>query len=63
MQKKLKLKWSLHNLRKSLGSELLEIGWTMKQVSVFLGHSSVSVTEQWYIGTVDLVNSDLPNPE
>ena len=61
MQKKLNLDWSLHNLRKTIGGELLNVGWSMKQVSVFLGHSSVSITERWYIGSIDLVNSELPD--
>ena len=63
MQNQMHLNWSMHNLRKTIGGELLELGWTMKQVSVFLGHSSVSVTEQWYVSDIDLVGSGLGSPE
>ena len=46
---------NLHTLRKTCGSLLIERGVDIYRVSKWLGHSSVSVTEQHYI---DLIKKD-----
>lgn len=46
---------NLHTLRKTTGARLIRSGVDIYRVSKYLGHSSVKVTEQYY---VDLVQSE-----
>ena len=47
---------SLHTLRKTCGSLLVQLGFDIYRVSKWLGHSSVAVTEKHY---VDLLQSGI----
>jgi len=53
-----KVKFTAHNLRGAAGAILLRNGATIYEVSKFLGHSSVTVTEKYYI---DLLKDDYVN--
>ena len=44
------IKFTTHDLRRASGALLLRSGASIYEVSKFLGHSSVKVTETWYIG-------------
>lgn len=47
-EEKLKLpKFSIHDLRRAWASAMHANGATLKQVSVWLGHSSIGVTERY----------------
>lgn len=49
------VEFSAHTLRGAAGAILLRGGATIYEVSKFFGHSTVSVTEKYYI---DLLNED-----
>ena len=44
---------SLHSIRKTFGSKLIESGTDIYTVSRLLGHSSVNVTSSHYIDLLD----------
>lgn len=43
-----------HVLRHTAGSILLEKGWTIAQVSAFLGHANVAITASIYLHAVSM---------
>lgn len=49
------VKFTAHDLRRAAGAILLRNGASIYEVSKFLGHSSVKVTERWYL---DLLKED-----
>jgi integrase len=59
---------NLHTLRKTAGARLIQKGSDIYHVSKFLGHSSVTVTEKYYVDILDtdyrrmseLLNSSTP---
>jgi len=56
--KKSGIKFTCHDLRRAAGAILLRNGSSIYEVSKFLGHSSIRVTEVWY---VDLLKDDYIN--
>lgn len=42
------IRYSPHNLRHSVATDMLKSGLTLKEVSEFLGHSSVATTSKYY---------------
>lgn len=49
LMEKLNLKYNLHQLRKTCGSYLANIGVDIYYVQHYLGHSSVKVTDEYYV--------------
>jgi len=45
--------FTVHDLRRSFGSYLLDLGYNIAEVSSLMGHSAVKVTEEHYIGQLD----------
>jgi len=52
----LDLGWCLKFLRRTYGAMLLKSGYRMEQVSRLLGHTSIEITQRWY---VQLTKEDL----
>lgn len=53
--------FTVHDLRRSFGSYLLDLGYNIAEVSGLMGHSSVKVTEEHYICQLDYKKRKMMN--